>query len=169
MNDPKLVKTTLQIQQIIASTGLLRAFKLLDASNPIILLTEEEKGPALAEMYRPGYIGAFAREVDMMFAYISIPGKLNSLGDMPLIVVSAENNAQEMYAVYENVPQIKSKLSVEMMQQYADFLNGLQEELAALSTRSRHIVVKDSGHFIQLDQPQAVIDAIREVYEQVPR
>jgi pimeloyl-ACP methyl ester carboxylesterase len=169
LNDPKLVKTGLQIQQIIASIGLLRAFKLLDASNPPILLTEEEKGPALAEMYRTGYFGAYARETEMMLAYFSLPRKLNSLGDMPLIVVSAEMNAQEMYAAYENAPQIQSQLSVEMMQQYADFLNGLQDELAALSTRSRHIIVKDSGHFIQLDAPQVVIDAVREVFEQVPR
>jgi pimeloyl-ACP methyl ester carboxylesterase len=36
----------------------------------------------------------------------------------------------------------------------------MQEELASLSPRSQHLVVKGSGHMIQEDRPQAVIDAI---------
>jgi len=38
-----------------------------------------------------------------------------------------------------------------------------QEALARLSRRGRHVVASKSGHWIPLDQPQAVIDAIREV------
>ncbi len=39
----------------------------------------------------------------------------------------------------------------------------LQLELAALSSQGRRIVALGSGHGIQLDKPQVVIDAIREV------
>jgi len=38
--------------------------------------------------------------------------------------------------------------------------------VAAASARGRHQVVKDSGHWIQLDQPQAVIEAIASVVNQ---
>ena len=38
-----------------------------------------------------------------------------------------------------------------------------QEALAGLSRRGRHIVASKSGHWIPLDQPQVVIDAIRDV------
>jgi pimeloyl-ACP methyl ester carboxylesterase len=38
-----------------------------------------------------------------------------------------------------------------------------QDALACLSRRGRHIVASNSGHWIPLDQPQVVIDAIREV------
>jgi len=38
-----------------------------------------------------------------------------------------------------------------------------QEALARLSRRGRHVVASKSGHWIPLDQPQVVIDAIREV------
>jgi pimeloyl-ACP methyl ester carboxylesterase len=38
-----------------------------------------------------------------------------------------------------------------------------QEELARLSTRGRHIVASNSGHWIPLDQPEVVIGAIRDV------
>jgi pimeloyl-ACP methyl ester carboxylesterase len=34
------------------------------------------------------------------------------------------------------------------------------DRLAALSTRGSNTVVPDSGHYIQYDQPQAVIDAV---------
>lgn len=39
----------------------------------------------------------------------------------------------------------------------------LQSELARLLPSGQQTVVKDSGHFIQLNQPQAVIDAVRAV------
>lgn len=39
----------------------------------------------------------------------------------------------------------------------------LQKDLAALSSDGRLRVVENSGHFIQVDQPDAVIDAIKEV------
>ena len=39
----------------------------------------------------------------------------------------------------------------------------LQDELAGRSTNSLHLTVSDTGHFIQLDQPKVVVDAIRHV------
>lgn len=39
----------------------------------------------------------------------------------------------------------------------------LQSELAMLSPRGKLVVVEESGHFIQLDQPGSVVEAIREV------
>ena len=39
----------------------------------------------------------------------------------------------------------------------------LQSELATLSSRGKLVVVEESGHFIQLDQPGSVVEAIREV------
>lgn len=41
--------------------------------------------------------------------------------------------------------------------------------LAQTSTRGTHSVVANTGHFIQLDQPTAVIDAVRRVLEDVRR
>lgn len=40
-----------------------------------------------------------------------------------------------------------------------------QAELARLSSRGTLVIVEESGHYIQLDQPQLVIDAILEVLE----
>jgi pimeloyl-ACP methyl ester carboxylesterase len=42
----------------------------------------------------------------------------------------------------------------------------MQEELAHLSTRGARTVAKNSSHYIQLDRPDVVIDAIRSVVDQ---
>jgi pimeloyl-ACP methyl ester carboxylesterase len=43
----------------------------------------------------------------------------------------------------------------------------VQDELALLVPNAKHLVVRDSGHIIQQEQPGAVIDAIRQVVEAV--
>jgi pimeloyl-ACP methyl ester carboxylesterase len=42
-----------------------------------------------------------------------------------------------------------------------------QDTLAQLSTRGRHLIASNSGHWIPLDQPQAVIDAIFDVIRDI--
>jgi hypothetical protein len=43
----------------------------------------------------------------------------------------------------------------------------VQRDLAGLSSRSRHLIAYESGHHIQLAQPDVVIAAIRQVVEAV--
>ena len=162
-------RINLGLCQTLAPVGLMRALKMMDAGVSS-LVPEDEKEPVLAQMYRTGLCGAMMREANMMVAHFSQPRTLEGLGDIPLIVLSAERDAQEMYDGYENYPaDILSQLSVEMMQGQVDAFYKLQDELAALSTRGERIVVEGSGHNIQLDQPEVVIDAIRGVFEQVPK
>lgn len=42
-----------------------------------------------------------------------------------------------------------------------------QKEITALSDKSVHKVIADTGHIIQQDQPQAVIDAINEMFDMI--
>jgi pimeloyl-ACP methyl ester carboxylesterase len=42
-----------------------------------------------------------------------------------------------------------------------------RRKLARLSTRGQQIVVEKSGHDIQLEQPQAVTNAIRSVFDSI--
>jgi pimeloyl-ACP methyl ester carboxylesterase len=64
-------------------------------------------------------------------------------GDIPLVVLSAGNPTTA---------------------QMTD-----QEAVARLSSTGKIIVVPDSGHWIQLDEPQFVIDAIRGVLQPARR
>jgi pimeloyl-ACP methyl ester carboxylesterase len=46
-------------------------------------------------------------------------------------------------------------------------VGGGQAELAALVPGARHVVATESGHGIQQDQPELVIEAVRQVVEAV--
>jgi pimeloyl-ACP methyl ester carboxylesterase len=156
-----------QFCRVTAPFGLVRAIKMMDSLVVSFRLTEEEKEPLLAAMYRTGYCSAAAREMIMFFAYASQPKDLNSLGDMPLVVLTSGSNAQEMYDSLP--PAFQSQLTLDVMQRVVDTSNAMQEELAGLSTRGKQIVVRESGHNIQLDAPEVVIGAIQEVFEQVSK
>jgi len=77
-----------------------------------------------------------------------------SLGDIPLVVLSRDPNAPQ-----PDLPEDLVKPTSDAWQQ-------MQEELAHLSTRSTHVVTKNSGHYIQLDRPEVVIEAVRNLVEQ---
>ena len=68
------------------------------------------------------------------------------LGSLPVIVLSRSRN--------EYPKRVAEQMTREHEAQQAD--------LASLSENSKQIVVPDSGHHIQLDQPDAVVDAIRQ-------
>ncbi|MEW8693095.1 MAG: alpha/beta hydrolase [Candidatus Thiodiazotropha endolucinida] len=76
-----------------------------------------------------------------------------SLPAIPLVVLTRDESPKES----ENSNSVLT---------HGDWLV-MQQELAALSPRSQHIVVEKSGHFIQEDEPGIVIKAIRDVIDAV--
>jgi len=81
-----------------------------------------------------------------------------SLGDLPLIVLTADSPddaALKSIGLGDDFPAAQLQQS----------FNELQAELAALSTNSRHLIVKDSTHAINLDQPDVVIKSILDMIE----
>jgi pimeloyl-ACP methyl ester carboxylesterase len=77
---------------------------------------------------------------------------LGPLGNMPLIVLSHDPD--------------KVKFSGNLTEPVNRAWGEMQEELAHLSSNGSHLVVKDSGHDIQIEKPAAVVDAIRKVVGQ---
>jgi hypothetical protein len=73
------------------------------------------------------------------------------LGDIPIIVLTheafpkgpAETQAQR---------DAKNKLWID-----------LHNQIASMSTRGKRVTVENSGHNIQMDQPQVIVDSILEV------
>jgi len=168
----ELANTNLPIFQGAATLGLLRATGFLEANVAFLGVPDDQREPVLAQFYRSGFYGAMKREVALMEICLNQPGELKSLGDMPLIVLSAGQDAREMYedlALLEPYLDSPSQLTLEIVQSMVDRYDENQDELAALSTRGERIAVEDTGHNIHLDQPQVVVDAVREVFEQVPR
>ena len=78
-----------------------------------------------------------------------------SLGNIPLIVIR------------HGIPDLFTRLPTEQAKQAEKIWQELQAELAKLSSNSRMLVAKKSGHVIQVDQPGIVVDAIHQMVNTV--
>jgi len=76
-------------------------------------------------------------------------------GDMPLIVLTATKDQKLP-------PNIPAPPKDQLAAFHAEWESG-HDQIAALSTRGVNRRVPDATHYIQYDQPQAVIDAVDEV------
>ncbi len=77
-----------------------------------------------------------------------------SLGDIPLAVLSHDPDKPS------------SELPPDLATPTNDVWEKMQEELAHLSTRGSQMIAKNSAHYIQIDRPDVVVDAVRKVVEQ---
>jgi hypothetical protein len=117
--------------------------------------------PAALRTIWPNFFTAayFADKVSLMSSiythrYDSVDHR--RLGAMPLIVLSIEST-------WDN----GTPAGAEFNRSYSKIWIALQRDLAHLSTRGTHRIIKGSHHHIQLDKPQAVIDAVDDVLRQV--
>jgi pimeloyl-ACP methyl ester carboxylesterase len=76
------------------------------------------------------------------------------LGDRPLIVLTGKIDE----GAFESPAD---RAAVQKM-----WFDELQKGMAGLSSNGKQIIVPDAGHFIQFDKPDAVVSAVREVWEQ---
>ncbi len=81
-------------------------------------------------------------------------GNLRTLGNRPLVVLTAMEPLSDV--------SLKAESRREETRR-RDVWRKLQEDEASWSTRSRHQLLPDSGHYIQFTRPDAVIAAILEV------
>jgi pimeloyl-ACP methyl ester carboxylesterase len=78
-----------------------------------------------------------AAYLESLPASAAVADALMKPGNLPVIVLSAANSTPE---------QLKER-----------------EALARRSSQGRHIVAAKSGHWIQLDEPELVVEAVREM------
>jgi pimeloyl-ACP methyl ester carboxylesterase len=74
-------------------------------------------------------------------------------GEMPLIVLTRSDYDKGM------PPEFTAQNRTAMAKVWSQ----MHDEMTVLSSAGQHRVIKGAGHFIQGDQPQAVIDAVNEV------
>jgi len=79
-----------------------------------------------------------------------------SLGATPLIVISQSINPG-MWDIEGFTDEDK--------QRFAEMRQQLQADLATISSSSVHITAQDAGHYIHVDAPQVVIDAITQMVQ----
>jgi pimeloyl-ACP methyl ester carboxylesterase len=79
-----------------------------------------------------------------------------SLGEMPLVVLSAARSFET-----------DTSAGKQFWHAFSKAWYARHEALAHLSSRGEYRLIEGSGHAIQLDKPQAVIDAVHEVLRQL--
>jgi pimeloyl-ACP methyl ester carboxylesterase len=152
----KMMNGILRLMQATIATGLFALMPRLYPRQALTMVPEEAR-----ETYR-GIMSADAKCVaaireeyatyDDHFAAVRA-AHITSVGDIPLMVLSHGKTQQ--------IPGLSAEVSREFHQAFQQ----MQNELAAQSSRGKRIIAKQSGHYIHIDQPELVIDAIREVVE----
>lgn len=143
---PSWTNLAFRVQVLVAHTGIFRFLNLPTHNWPAL---SADLKPAYRELgYQNQNSNEFLQEKLAADELEATGVQANSIRpDLPLAVLSQGG---------AGIPPAQYQASVEM-----------HKELAALSSRSTHTVVSNSGHFIQVDQPQVVIDAVNQVIGQV--
>jgi len=103
-----------------------------------------------------GHLSTAAAEINAMLESTAEVRAFNitSFGDLPLSVISAG-----LEYSFPSLSEVEN-------QQYWEESRAMQSELAALSSAGKQTIAEQSGHTIQFDQPDLVIDAIREMVDE---
>jgi pimeloyl-ACP methyl ester carboxylesterase len=99
-----------------------------------------EVRPVLSQFWtKPQFFEALGNQIQSICESAAqvLDATANGFGDMPLVTISSTNPGE--YRLRQ------------------------QDAMAKLSTRGQHIMASNSGHWVPLDQPQAVIDAVKDV------
>ena len=137
-----------KIGRALSYVGLLR----LIAPPELKQLPPDLRAAHTAAMVRPKTLNAIIAEVESAEVSADQLSKTGSLGDLPLVVISARHSNSAFADMAVNV-----KIPFEEADQ-AWFK--LQEELVKLSTNSQHFVSETGTHDINFDDPDLVVEAI---------
>ena len=104
----------------------------------------EEVHPIVQALWcQPKCFRAMAEHLAVLQETAAVVGRIKSLSDMPVVIISSGDQPQETIAKHR--------------------------ELARLSSQSHHLVATRSGHWIQFDEPDLVVSAIRDVVDRSRR
>lgn len=139
---------------LMSSTGLM-ALMPQSIPNPGYPKTEYAQYQAMTAT--TGYFETFVAEILTLEESSAMVRALqiDSLGNLPLIVLSP--------GIGETVASFSDKENQELRQE----MQAQQLRLAALSTQSKQMIAEHSGHFIQIDQPELVTEAVQEIVDTI--
>ena len=84
-----------------------------------------------------------------------------------MILFSTSNVSGSLTVLSAGHEDTVASLSAAENQKYEEVWQGLQPKLAALSSAGKQIIAEQSGHMVQFDHPDLVIEAIREMVETI--
>lgn len=110
--------------------------------------------------YLPRSLGQELLEAQSLDSTFAEAGTFRDLGDRPVVVLTA-------MAPLDAATLTALKMTKEQGEAFQAEWKALHDEEAAWSKSSRHEVVPDATHYIQMDRPDVVIRAVREVVDSV--
>jgi pimeloyl-ACP methyl ester carboxylesterase len=159
-----LVRADAQTKQILRIPQVLSAVGLF-ARDPAGISSDflPPKAPGTEETYNaivamsPWYFSTLIEEHAAAEESYTVVRNLpdRSLGKLPLVVISAGAS---------QVPDLLN-LTAEEQAALTTVQAELQADLADLSSNSRQVLAEDAGHYVHIEQPDLVIEAIREVMD----
>ena len=123
-------------------------------SDKLERLTPAERTMLIAGWLRPRYWKAVAGEIGVLEETCSQVRTTDPLGDLPLVVLTATGPTWW--------PELPPDFPV---QEFKQMWLQLQNNLTKLSKSSTQLFAEQSSHFMQFDQPQLIVEAIRQVVE----
>ena len=145
--------------RIATILGVPRLFMSLGMLPPFLSKQLQQVPPEAQPMLRAGwvrtrYMTAIADEIAVFAETIEQVQATGSLGDLPLIVLTATGPVWW--------PDLPPDVDAS---QFRQMWLELQRDLTKLSTNSTQVFADKSSHFMQFDQPELIVDAIRQVIE----
>lgn len=146
-----------RIASALSWSGIVRIaapFMLPQASN------QSDHDISAIRSYASTSVGAFLSERDSLDSTLAEAGTIRQLGNRPLYVLTA-------LAPFSQSDLNAMKVSREQGGRIKSAWREMQDDEASWSTRSQHEVLYKSNHYIQFDDPGAVVKAITVVVNQV--
>lgn len=138
-------------RRIKDTTGLSRLMGQCRASLPVSLKAYDAYAEAAA--CRPEYETSWLGEMDSFETSAKeIAG--TTFGDLPLLIISQDPDRPKPGWPAQDIAA--NPIWAEM-----------QENLKTLSTRSRRIIARGSGHKVQIDRPDLIVSAVGEIVSQL--
>ena len=152
-------KSMLPVIRAMTMLGVTRLMASDDQLPQLWTLQEEKVSPEIRPMLRAGwlrtgYYSTLSDESDGLIETLEQVRHSGSLGDLPLVAVTAMGPTW-----WPDMPGQVNPAKFRKM--WLD----LQQDLTKLSTNSRRVFAGQSSHFIQFDQPDLVVEAIRQLID----
>ncbi|HMX92848.1 MAG TPA: alpha/beta hydrolase, partial [Nitrospira sp.] len=152
-------KSMLPVIRALTMVGITRLMASYDQLPPLLMRQEEkvsaETRPMLrAGWLRTGYYSTLTDESDGLIETLEQVRRSGSLGNLPLIVITATGPVW-----WPDMPGQVNQAKFRKM-----WLE-LQQGLTTLSTNSRQVFADQSSHFIPFDQPELLTDVVRQLID----
>lgn len=161
--DMILSPTLMQVAGVMAYLGIPRLVQCIPSVKLELKKSLEKFDPSVRDVYCLKKLSTKYMLTNMQECSNMEEGSLQlkragtSLGNIPLTVVSAKK------------PLIEKAIKGMITQERADIMNKgwfeVQADLVSKSSQSKQIIAENSGHNIPYEQPEIIIEAVREMVE----